>query len=120
MIMNLVQGWVFVDMKKAFDTVDYEILVLKLEHCGIRSTAKDWFCSYLVNRKQFVSINNHNSTIQTIVTGVPQGSVLGPLLFLIYINDLHNSIKYSRTYHLQTGANTERNSRHQEVRKVPK
>ena len=78
MIMNLLDdnefgAGVFVDMKKAFNTVDHEILVLKLEDYGIRSTAKYWFCSYLVNRKQFVSINNHNSTIQTIVTGVPQG-----------------------------------------------
>ena len=89
---------VFVDMKKAFDTVDHEILIGKLEHYGVRGTAKDWFCSHLANRKQFVSINNHNSVIQTILTGVPEGSVLGPLVFLIDINDLHNCIKYSRTY----------------------
>ena len=56
---------VFVGMKKVFDTVDHEILIRKLEHYGVRGTAKDW---YLVNRKQFVSINNHNSTIQTILT----------------------------------------------------
>ena len=59
----------------------------------------------MANRKQFVSVNNHNSTIQTILTGVPQGSVLGPLLFLIYINDLHNCIKYSRTYHFADDTN---------------
>ena len=64
---------VFVDMKKAFDMVVHEILIRKLEHYGVRGAAKDWFCSYFANRKQFVSINNHNSTIQTIVTGVPQG-----------------------------------------------
>ena len=96
---------VFVDLKKAFDVVDHEILIGKLEHYGVRGTAKKWFCSYLVNRKQFVSVNNHNSTIQTILTGVPQGSILGPLLFLIYINDLHNCIKYSRTHHLADDTN---------------
>ena len=59
----------------------------------------------MANKKQFVSVNNYNSTIQTIFTGVPQGSVLGPLLFLVYINDLHNCIKYSRTYHFADDTN---------------
>ena len=84
---------------------DHEILIRKFEHYGVRGAAKDWFCSYFANRKQFVSINNQNSTIQTILTGVPQSSVLGPLLFLIYINDLHNCIKYSRTYHFADDTN---------------
>ena len=96
---------VFVDMKKAFDMVVHEIFIRKLEHYGVRGAVKDWFCSYFANRKQFVSINNQNSTIQTILTGVPQSSVLGPLLFLIYINDLHNCIKYSRTYHFADDTN---------------
>ena len=96
---------VFVDMEKVFDMVDHEIRIQKLEHYGVRGTAKDWFCSYLANRKQFVLANNHNSTIQTILTEVPQGSALGPLLFLIYINDLHNCIKYSRTYHFADDTN---------------
>ena len=79
-------------MKKAFDMVDHEILIRTLEHYGVRGTAKDWFCLYLANRKQFVSINNHNFTIQTILTGVPQGSVLGPLLFLVCISDMYQYI----------------------------
>ena len=96
---------VFVDLKKTFDTTDYKIFIGKREHYGVRSITKDSFCSYLANRKQFVSVNNYNSTIQTNLTGVPQGSVLGPLLFLIYINDLHNCIKYSRTYHFVDDTN---------------
>ena len=69
------------------------------DHYGIRGIADEWFCSYLKKRKQFVSMQNNMSSIKGILTGVPQGSVLGPLLFLIYINDLHKSIRFSKTYH---------------------
>ena len=62
---------VFVDLKKAFDTVDHKIRIWKLEHYGVSGIAKDWLCSYLANRKQFASVNNHKSTIQTILAGVP-------------------------------------------------
>ena len=78
-------------MSKAFDTISHDILIHKLEHYGIRGICRDWFASYLTNRSQYTEINGHKSTYLNINTGVPQGSILGPILFLIYVNDINNS-----------------------------
>ena len=83
---------IFVEFKKVFDMVDHEILLYKLECYDIRGLANDFFRSYLTNRRQYTVINGVNSDLRTVSCGVPQGSVLGHLFFLLYINDLHRSI----------------------------
>ena len=84
---------VFCDLSKAFDTLNHKVLLTKLEHYGIRGSSLQWFTSYLKDRRQYVEWNSCKSSTALIETGVPQGSILGPLLFLLYINDLPSATR---------------------------
>ena len=111
----MVTGAVFIDLRKAFDTVDYSLLISKLQNLGFSTSVVNWFRSYLSSRTAVTSINNTTSNPKPVTVGVPQGSILGLLLFLLYINDLpqclHNckSILYADDTLLYYSARTVEN-----------
>ena len=96
---------VFIDLQKAFDTMDNEILLEKLKHYGIGSKQNNWFRSFLTNRKQKVSMEGFFSQSKIVKRGVPQGSTLRPLIFFIYLNDLANVLEKPIVHHFADDTN---------------
>ena len=98
MNQRLLSCGVFIDLEKAFDTVNHDILLDKLNHYGFRGIVNDWFSSYLKNRTQTTTVGRHVSDKAAVGCGVPQGSILGPLRFLLYVNDIHRCSNKFRFY----------------------
>ena len=90
---SLVTGLILIDLQKAFDTIKHDIILKKLSIIGFSHLADKWFQSYLSNRKFMVNLDNSFSEVSSISCGVPQGSILGPLLFLVYVNDMSMAVK---------------------------
>ena len=96
---------VYLDLQKVFGTVNQNILLAKLKHDGIKCTSFDWFKSFICDRVQYTSIDLQESSTKIVSHGVPQGSVLGPLLFIIFINALNKSVKNSNVHHYADDTN---------------
>ena len=94
---NCVPLNIYLDLSKAFDTLDHTILLSKLHYYGISILELNFFRNYLFNRHQYVQMGTTKSTLKNIKTGVPQGSILGPLLFIIYINDIPRTSSFFKT-----------------------
>ena len=90
---GLLTGMIAIDLQKAFHTIYHEILLSKMTHLGFSNNTIEWFCSYLSNRTFHVILNSYMSSAGKIICGVPQGSILGPLLFLLYINDMSQAVE---------------------------